>query len=125
VASKQHTLSDNYREIITVLDCANSETIRFTADYYCMIQKIEIYAGELETPSLRGIHEDGDAVYRLISGITDKSCVIEGLIPGGLYFYKVKAIYADGSVSPWSMAQMVTLLGENPNEDKINGQTKY
>lgn len=125
VASKQHTLSDNYREIITVLDCANSETIRFTADYYCMIQKIEIYAGELETPSLRGIHEDGDAVYRLISGITDKSYIVKELIPGGLYFYKVKAIYADGSESPWSIAQMVTLLGENPNEDKINGQTKY
>lgn len=125
VDSKQYTLSDNYRELVTVLDCTNNERIRFIADYYCMIQKIEIYAGELETPSLRGIHEEGDAVYRLISGITDKSYIVKELIPGGLYFYKVKAIYADGSESPWSIAQMVTLLDENPNEDKINGQTKY
>ncbi len=115
VASKTHTLSDSYREIVTVLDCANSDRIRFSTDYYCMIQKIEIYAGEMKTPALRGIHEEGDAGYRLISGITDKNYTVQGLVPGGLYFYKVKAVYADGSESPWSIAQMVTLLNDNSN----------
>ena len=112
-ASKQHTLSNNYREITTVLDCADSENIILTASYYAMIQKIEIYAGELETPRLRNAVEEGDARYRLITGITDKHYTVEGLPPGYMFFYKVKAVYADGSESPWSMARIVTLFDKN------------
>ena len=118
--SLQFSISNSYDDYIAVLDCNDLDSISFTAggyysSYYIMIQKIEIYAGELDDSRLRNTSEEGDANYRLISGITDKSYLVEGLTPGNTYFYKVKAHYSDGSDSPWSMARMVTLFDENHN----------
>ena len=46
----------------------------------------------------------------LITNITDKAYVVEGLT-AGTYTYKVKAIYEDGTESAWSNAETVTLSG--------------
>ena len=116
--SQKVSLKNNYDEYVTVLDCNEIDSISFIAGgyysgYYIMIQKIEIYAGELDVTSLRNAAEEGDANYRLISGITDKSYLVEGLAPGCTFFYKVKARYCDGSESPWSIARMVTLFDKD------------
>lgn len=117
-ASEKVMLGNNYDEYYIVLDCNSIDSISFAAGiyysgYYIMIQKIEIYAGELEKPGLRGVSEEGDAEYRLVTDITDKNYTVDGLSPGGTFFYKVKARYIDGSESPWSLAQMVTLFDKN------------
>jgi hypothetical protein len=49
-----------------------------------------------------------------ITGITDKSYVVEGLTAGNTYTYRVKAIYTDGTESDWSNAETVTLPGDTP-----------
>lgn len=54
--------------------------------------------------------ESGDATYRLVTGITDKSHMVEGLNAAGTYVYRVKALYLDGTQSAWSNVQTVTLL---------------
>ena len=117
-ASEKVILSNSYDDYYTVLDCNSVDSISFSAggyysEYYIMIQKIEIYAGELEKPGLRGVSEEGDAEYRLVTDITGKNYTVDGLSPGGTFFYKVKARYIDGSESPWSLAQMVTLFDKN------------
>ena len=118
VANQKCSLRNNYAEYVAVLDCNDIDSISFKAGsyysgYYIMIQKIEIYAGELEDNRLRNASEEDDANYRLVTSITDKNYTVEGLTPGGTFFYKVKARYVDGSESPWSIAQMVTLFDQN------------
>ena len=115
IANQKLDLRNNYAEYVVELDCNDIDSICFKAGsfysgYYTMIQKIEIYAGELPDTKLRDISDSGDANYRLITGIVDKNCTVEGLDPGGTYFYKVKARYVDGSESQWSIAQMITLF---------------
>ena len=54
--------------------------------------------------------EEGDANYRLITGITDKFYTVEDLTAEGTFLYKVKALYLDGSESDWSNIEEVTLF---------------
>ena len=107
--SKSFRLTNSYVDYMAVLDCEDLDSIRITAGYYPMIQKIAIYAGVMQNPFTRGVTEKGNPNYRLISGITDKYYTVTGLQSGGTFFYKVKANYVDGSESPWSLAQRVTL----------------
>lgn len=93
-----------------VLDCAETEQIVFKAGYYPMIQNIKIYAGDAtQAASLQAI-ETGDANYRFVEGITGKSYTVRDLAAGGVYFYKVKALYIDNTESEWSNVMMVTLV---------------
>ena len=92
-----------------VLDCTESEQIKFTADYYPEIQSIRIYAGEVTAPQMRAT-ETGNETYRLITGITSKFYTVENLAEAGTFLYKVKAIYTDGTESVWSNIEEVTLF---------------
>lgn len=47
---------------------------------------------------------------QLVTGITTKNYLLENLIAGATYSYKVKALYTDGTESQWSNTQQVTLL---------------
>ncbi|MBR6948013.1 MAG: hypothetical protein IKH53_08685, partial [Muribaculaceae bacterium] len=63
---------------------------------------------------LKAVNEEGDADYRLITGITpDKFYTVRNLTAGGTYFYRVKAHYTDDNWSEWSKAKTVTLTGED------------
>ena len=53
--------------------------------------------------------ESGDALYRLITGITDKFYTVNELAAEGTFLYKVKALYLDGTESEWSNIEEVTL----------------
>ncbi len=98
-----------YAPVTVVLDAAEGDALSFKAGYYPMIQKIEIYAGDA-TATLRA-SESGDSNYRLIEGIDPaaRAYTVRGLEPGGSYFGHIMAHYIDGTTSPWSETQLVTL----------------
>ena len=113
-----------YLDYVFVMDCDEHEQFRIGSDlYYCDIESIKIYAGEIEDPDLRDIAEEGDSISRLITGITDKSYMVSDLEPGLTYYYKVKALYTDGTESEWSNFECVTLLADTPENERgdVNG----
>lgn len=113
-----------YLDYVFVMDCDEHEQFRIGSDlYYCDIESIKIYAGEYEDPDLRDIAEEGDSISRLITGITDKSYMVSDLEPGLTYYYKVKALYTDGTESEWSNFECVTLLADTPANERgdVNG----
>ena len=85
-------------------------TITSTDSYYSPdMSLIQVYAGDVnELNSIRG--EEGDANYRLVTGITGKSYTIKNLAEAGTFYFKVKATYSDGTQSRWSKSQKVTLF---------------
>ena len=87
-------------------------TITSTDDYFSPdMAMIKVYVGDVnELNSLRAVVEDGDASYRLITGITDKFYTVKDLTESGTFYYKVRTIYADGTQSRWSNSQKVTLF---------------
>ena len=108
------TNNNDYVDYTLVLNCGDSERVKFIANYYPYFQTIKIYSGEVTAPQLRAVQEEGDAAYRLITGITDKFYTVQNLTAEGTYLYKVKALYADGTESAWSNTQMVTLFDNGP-----------
>lgn len=109
LGSQELVLDESMREYTVVLDCADGDAVTLTSlENYASVRQVVIYAGE-EVAKLRAT-EQGDAVYRLITGITGKSYTVTGLEAGGTYIYKVKALFADGTESPWSNIEQVTLF---------------
>ena len=107
----------NFADYVFVLDCTESEQITIRGDYYPndygQIESIKIYAGDASEPELKAVNEEGDATYRLITGITpDKFYTVKNLTAGGTFFFRVKAHYTDDTWSPWSKAKTVVLAGE-------------
>ena len=100
---------------LVVLEVGDGGYVKITSGYYPEIQSIAIYGGEITdvTPfSLRAAVETGNGTYRLIEGITpDKFYVVNGLMPGLTYLYRVKSIYVNGTESTWSRSKEVTLGG--------------
>lgn len=115
IDSKSFELTSTYDEYTVVLNCADNDQITFfSVANNPTIQTIKIYSGEVTAPQLRAVQEEGDAAYRLITGITDKFYTVQDLTAEGTYLYKVKALYADGTESAWSNTQMVTLFENGP-----------
>ena len=70
---------------------------------------------------MRGASETGDATYRLIEGITpDKFYTVNGLTPGGTFFYRVMSYYVDGTQSTWSNSREVVLLAGGSTPGDVN-----
>ena len=111
IDSQELTLNQSWTEYTIVLDCANWDkaTIRSLTDY-SSIRQVTVYAGDLTALSYKAT-ETGDATYRLITGITDKFYTVRNLEAEGSFIYKVKSVFADGTESPWSNVQQVTLTG--------------
>ena len=104
-----------YLDYTFVLDCDEVEQFKIGSNlYYCDIESIKIYAGELDESTLREIAEEGDTTSRLITGITDKSYLVRNLEAGLTFYYKVKALYTDGTESAWSNFECVTLFENGP-----------
>ena len=77
------------------------------------VYSIDIYNGDLNAPRKaprRKIIEEGDSTMRTVSGITDTCYTVQALAEG-TFEYLVKAIYLDGTESPWSNIKHVTLTG--------------
>ena len=109
LGSQELVLDESMREYTVVLDCADVDAVILTSlENYASVRQVVIYAGE-QVAKLRAT-EQGDAVYRLITSIMGKSYTVTGLEAGGTYIYKVKALFADGTESPWSNIEQVTLF---------------
>ena len=113
-ASKSYTLpSGSFAQYVVVLDCAETDRVTFTASSsYVGFLNATVYSGEIDPPAAMRATETGDATYRLITGITDKSYTVNNLTAGGTFLYKVKAVYIDGTESAWSNTEEVTLFGD-------------
>ena len=121
VDSKYFEFTSDFAEYTVVLNCAeNDEVMFFGNTYYPQLQWIKIYSGEVTAPQLRAT-EQGDASQRLITGITDKFYTVSGLNAEGIYNYRVKALYTDGTESAWSNQQTVTLVGSAVLKGDVDG----
>ncbi|MDY6302249.1 MAG: C10 family peptidase [Bacteroidales bacterium] len=109
--SHQFNSSETYNWVVAANE-GEKITITSTDNYFSPdMAMIKVYVGDVnELNSLRAINEEGDANYRLITGITDKSYTVKNLVEAGTFFYKVKALYSDGTQGRWSNSQRVTLF---------------
>ena len=105
----QFSSGQTYTWLVTASE-GDKITITSTDSYFSPdMSLIQVYAGDVnELTSLRG--EDGDANYRLVTGITDKFYTVKDLAEAGTFYFKVKATYSDGTQSRWSNSQKVTLF---------------
>ncbi len=125
----EFTTGETYSWLVTA-STGEMITITSTDDYFSPdMTMIKVYAGDAnELNSLRAVVEEGDANYRLITGITDKFYTVKDLTAAGTFYYKVKAVYTDGTLSRWSNSQKVTLfenghtfdLGDVNHDGKVN-----
>ena len=104
------TQGSSFVQCVAVLNCEELDQVTVAGkSSYPQFQNIQVYAGELEGAQLKAVLENGDENYRLITGITGKSYTVTDLAAGGMFYYRVKALYIDGSSSPWSKSKSVTL----------------
>lgn len=114
IDAQEVELSTDMADYTVVLDCANSDAVTIQSlNNYTSIRQVDVYAGESST-SLRQ-SEQGDADYRIITGIADKYYNVTGLNAAGTYLYRVKSFKADGTESPWSNVEQVTLKDNGHN----------
>ena len=111
----QFSQGETYTWLVTA-SAGEQITITSTDSYYSPdMSKIRVYVGNVnELNSLNAVVEEGDANSRLITGITDKFYTVKNLEAEGTFFYKVKALYTDGTESAWSNTQSVTLFENGP-----------
>ena len=103
-------IGETYAWVVTA-SAGEKITITTPDDNYSPdIAKLEVYYGDASNRAARMATEEGDANYRLITGITDKFYTVEDLTAEGTFLYKVKALYLDGSESDWSNIEEVTLF---------------
>ena len=116
--SQRVALTDDATDYTVVLTGCSESRIKFSgtgAKSRFYLSSVEIYNGDLEAANkapLREPVEVGDSTTRTVSGITD-TCYTVKALAGGTFEYLVKAIYLDGTESPWSNIKHVTLTGEN------------
>ena len=120
-----------FTDYVAVLDCSEADQITVAGkSNFPVFQSIMVYAGDNDQLQMRGVAEEGGADYRFITGITDKNYTVNGLVAGGSFYYRVKAYYIDGTVSPWSKSRYVVLsdsgtdyqTGDVNSDGKLNIQ---
>ncbi len=113
VGAQDLTLSGSLTNYTVVLDCADLDAVTIQSlTNYSSIKQVTVYAGE---ESRFQATESGDALYRLITGITDRFYTVKDLEAAGTYIYKVKTLFADGTESAWSNVEEVTLFENGHN----------
>ena len=99
-----------FTDYVAVLDCNEADQVTISGkSNFPVFQSIMVYAGDNDQLQMRAVAEEGGADYRLITGIADKNYTVTGLVAGGSFYYRVKAYYIDGTVSPWSKSRYVVL----------------
>ena len=110
-----------------VLDCSTSDYIKITSSGMPDLRYVKVYAGDASTA--KKASETGDATYRVITGITDKSYTVTGLTEGGTFNFYVVANYVNGAIGNSNINEVTlnesTLQKETPimlpaNEEYIN-----
>ena len=125
IDSQEFAVTENssFVQYTAVLNCDELDQVTIAGkSSFPQFQIIKVYAGELEEERLRAVVENGDESYRLITGITDKSYTVRNLTAGGMFYYRVKALYIDGTSSTWSKSRSVTLFA---NEGHTTGDVDH
>lgn len=91
-----------------VVDCASSDYVKLTSSGMPDMKYMRVYAGDLSTRQMKTA-EVGDATYRVISGIKDKSYTVNDLTRGGTFYFYVMANYVNGAAEN-SNTEEVTLI---------------
>ena len=105
-------IGETYSWVVTA-SSGQKITITTTDNNYSPdIALIEVYAGDATNLMLTA--ESGGADYRLITDITDRFYTVNDLTAEGIFLYKVKALYLDGTESDWSNIEEVTLFENGP-----------
>ncbi len=115
VANKKVNLPNNasFAWYTFVVDCASSDYVKITSSGMPDMRYVKVYAGEVTAPQLRA-SETGDATYRVITGITDKSYTVTGLTAGGTFNYYVEANYINGGTGSSEVEQVTLVENTNP-----------
>lgn len=97
---------DDFHDYMLVLDCDVNDAvkIRVDDDGIARVNQVKVYAGDLTDT-----HEVVNPVYLLMTDITGRFCLVEDLPAEGTYIYRVKSLYGNGTESPWSNYEEVTL----------------
>ncbi len=120
----QFTSGSTYTWYVTASE-GEKITITSTDSYFSPdMAMIKVYAGDVNELNTLMAVEQGDANYRLVTGITDKSYTVKDLTALGSFYYKVKALYTDGTESRWSNSQKVTLGGHGYDLGDVNHDEK-
>ncbi|MDY6302488.1 MAG: C10 family peptidase [Bacteroidales bacterium] len=111
--SKTVNVSDNtsFNWYTIVVDCASSDYVKLTTTGMPDLRYMKVYAGDLTTNQLKAA-ETGDATYRVITGIKDKSYTVTGLTQGGTFNFYVVANYTNGDICE-SNTNQVTLVNSD------------
>ena len=96
-----------------VVDCATSDYVKLTAGGLPDMRYMRVYAGDLTTTQLKA-SETGDATYRVITGITNKSYTVTGLTEGGTFNFYVVANYTNTAIGTSNTKQVTLLENTNP-----------
>ena len=103
----------DYTQYVAVIDCSEIDQITIAGKSgFPAIQSIQVYSGENDELTLRGVEEAEDC-HRIVTGVTGQSYRFTDLTPGGAFYYRVKAHYIDGTHSSWSKSQHVVLFGDS------------
>ena len=109
---------------LVIASAGEKITITSTDEYFSPeMSMVKVYSGDVnELNTLNAVNEDGDADYRFITGITNKFYTVKNLAEAGTFYFKVRAVYSDGTESHWSNFQRVTLFegGHNYQVGDIN-----
>jgi hypothetical protein len=111
--SKTVNITDNtsFNWYTIVVDCASSDYVKLTTTGMPDLRYMKVYAGDLTTNQLKAA-ETGDATYRVITGIKDKSYTVTGLTQGGTFNFYVVANYTNGDIGE-SNTNQVTLINSD------------
>ena len=102
-----------FTQYVAVIDCNEVDQVTIAGkSSFPVFQSIQVYAGENEELTLRGVQEEGNDSSRIVTGLTGHSYMFTDLLPGGAFYYRVKAYYIDGTSSSWSKSRHVVLFGE-------------
>ena len=107
-----------------VVTASSGEQIKITStdsSYSPDIVMLKVYRGDATAMQRKAANETGDENYRTITGITDKSYIVNELLAGGTFTYRVKALYTNGTESNWSNVETVTLNAEEDPTDTLLG----
>ena len=96
-----------------VLDCASSDQVTLTSSGMPDLRYVKVYAGDLTATQLKST-ETGDATYRVITGITDKSYTVTGLTEGGTFNFYVVANYINDAIGTSNVEQVTLLENTDP-----------
>ncbi len=121
--SNQVSTTQTEAEYVLVADADATETLKLVTSNNPQISNIKVYAGDVNVQAdapLLAVVETGDELSRVIEGITDTHYVVENLLAGGTFNYKVETVYVNDTRSEMSNVETVTLLQPAGQHGDVN-----